>query len=84
MANLGAGRAMLGPAFKAPMRLCASARSIWTSTPQQIPGIAQLSDEFVQTLKRAHVNSITLFSRHHGMIYHDTKFPALRTRPATY
>lgn len=48
-------------------------------TSEQIPGIGSEfnADEFVQTLKRAHVNSITLFSRcHHGMIYHDTKFPA--------
>jgi hypothetical protein len=34
-------------------------------------------EEFVSTLKKAHVNSVTCFSRcHHGYIYHDTKFPA--------
>jgi hypothetical protein len=34
-------------------------------------------DEFIRVLKDARVNSITCFSRcHHGMIYHDTKFPA--------
>jgi hypothetical protein len=33
-------------------------------------------DVFVDTLKKASVNSITCFSRcHHGWIYHDTKFP---------
>ena len=33
--------------------------------------------EFVQTLQEARVNSITCFSRcHHGLIYHDTQFPA--------
>lgn len=36
--------------------------------------------EFVETLKRAHVNSITCFARcHHGWIYYDTKaFPERR------
>jgi hypothetical protein len=34
-------------------------------------------DEFVRVLKQSHVDSVTCFSRcHHGMIYHDTKFPA--------
>jgi len=34
-------------------------------------------DEFVETLREARVGSITCFSRcHHGMIYHETKFPA--------
>ena len=32
---------------------------------------------FADTLQNAHVNSITCFSKcHHGMIYHDTRFPA--------
>lgn len=34
------------------------------------------ADAFARTLKEAHVDSVTLFSRcHHGWIYHDTKFP---------
>lgn len=34
------------------------------------------AQEFVETLKNAHVNSINLFARcHHGYIYYDTKFP---------
>ena len=48
-------------------------------TSEQIPGIGSEfdTDEWIDTLKRAHVNSITVFSRcHHGMIYHDTRFPA--------
>lgn len=48
-------------------------------TSEQIPGIGAEfdADEFVGTLQRARVGSATLFSRcHHGMIYHDTKFPA--------
>ncbi len=48
-------------------------------TSEQIPGIGSEfnADEFGETLERAHVNSVTLFSRcHHGMIYHDTRFPA--------
>ncbi len=48
-------------------------------TSEQIPGIGSEfdADEFVDTLKRAQVNSVTVFSRcHHGMIYHDTRFPA--------
>src|ERR1051326_8345058 len=50
-------------------------------TSEKIPGIGSEfnAPEFVDTLKRAHVNSITLFSRcHHGMIYHDTRFTELR------
>jgi hypothetical protein len=37
-------------------------------------------DEFADTLKRAHVNSINLFARcHHGYVYYDTKaFPERR------
>ena len=35
------------------------------------------AQEFVDTLVKANVNSITCFARcHHGMIYYDTKFPA--------
>ncbi|MBI2300490.1 MAG: beta-galactosidase trimerization domain-containing protein [Armatimonadetes bacterium] len=48
-------------------------------TSEHVPGIGSefVAGEFVDTLKRAHVNSVTLFSRcHHGMIYHDTRFPA--------
>ena len=48
-------------------------------TSEQIPGIGSEfdPDEFAATLKAAHVNSVTVFSKcHHGMIYHDTKFPA--------
>lgn len=47
-------------------------------TSEKIPGIGSEfhPDEFVETLKRAHVNSVTLFSRcHHGWIYHETRFP---------
>lgn len=47
-------------------------------TSEKIPGIGSEfnADEFVETLKRAHVNSVTLFSRcHHGWIYHETRFP---------
>ncbi len=48
-------------------------------TSEKIPGIGSEfnPEEFAETLKRAHVNSVTLFSRcHHGMIYHETRFPA--------
>ncbi len=47
-------------------------------TSERIPGVGSEfhADEFVDTLKRAHVNSVTLFSRcHHGWIYHETRFP---------
>lgn len=51
-------------------------------TSELIPGIGSAfdADEFADTLKAAHVDSITCFSRcHHGMIYHDTaKFPERR------
>uniref|UniRef100_A0A7C4PNZ6 Beta-galactosidase n=1 Tax=Anaerolinea thermolimosa TaxID=229919 RepID=A0A7C4PNZ6_9CHLR len=46
-------------------------------TSEHIPGVGSEfnADEFVDTLKRAHVNSVTLFSRcHHGWIYHETRF----------
>jgi len=48
-------------------------------TSEKIPGVGAEfnADAFVETLKRAHVDSVTLFSRcHHGMIYHETRFPA--------
>ncbi len=39
-------------------------------------------DEFVQTLEKARVNSITCFARcHHGMIYYDTKANPERRHP---
>lgn len=47
-------------------------------TSEHIPDVGQEFDpeRFVATLKQAHVNSVTCFSRcHHGYIYHDTKFP---------
>jgi Hypothetical glycosyl hydrolase 6/Beta-galactosidase trimerisation domain len=50
-------------------------------TSEQIPGVGSRFDgeRFAETLKRAHVNSITCFSRcHHGMIYHDTRFADAR------
>lgn len=48
-------------------------------TSERIPGIGRRWDAeaFVRTLAEARVNSITCFSKcHHGMIYHDTRFPA--------
>lgn len=50
-------------------------------TSEQIPGIGSRfnGEQFAETLKKAHVNSITCFSRcHHGMIYHDTRFTEAR------
>ena len=50
-------------------------------TSEKIAGIGADfdADRFADTLKRAHVNSVTLFSRcHHGWIYHDTKFTEAR------
>jgi hypothetical protein len=51
-------------------------------TSERIPGIGSEfdADEFADTLKAAHVNSVTSFSRcHHGMLYHDTAlFPERR------
>lgn len=48
-------------------------------TSEQITGVAGefQAEEFVKTLKKAHVNSINLFARcHHGMLYYDSlKFP---------
>lgn len=48
-------------------------------TSEHIPNIGAHFDaeKFAADLEAAHVNSITCFSRcHHGLIYHDTKFPA--------
>lgn len=48
-------------------------------TSEKIPGIGSKfnAEEFVSVLKDAAVDSLTVFSRcHHGMIYHETKFPA--------
>jgi hypothetical protein len=45
-------------------------------TSPDIPGIGELFDkrEWQETLKRGHVNSITVFSKcHHGLSYHPTK-----------
>jgi hypothetical protein len=51
-------------------------------TSGQIPGVAADfdADKFAYTLKKASVNSVTLFGRcHHGYIYHQTdKFPERR------
>ena len=47
-------------------------------TSEFVPGIGSNFNgtDFARTLKDAHVDSVTLFSRcHHGWIYHDTKFP---------
>ncbi|MCX7599820.1 MAG: hypothetical protein N2512_13265, partial [Armatimonadetes bacterium] len=48
-------------------------------TSEKIPGIGSEfdADEFVETLKRARVNSINLFGKcHHGMLYYYSRFPA--------
>jgi hypothetical protein len=48
-------------------------------TSEKIVGVGRKFDpeRFACTLEEARVNSITCFSRcHHGMIYHDTRFPA--------
>lgn len=48
-------------------------------TSEQITGIGAQFDpqEFARVLVEARVDSITCFSRcHHGMIYHETRFPA--------
>lgn len=50
-------------------------------TSELIGGIGSDFDaeRFAATLKAAHVNSVTCFSRcHHGWIYHDTKFAEAR------
>ncbi len=48
-------------------------------TSEAISGVGEDFDpeEFARTLSEACVDSVTCFSRcHHGMIYHDTRFPA--------
>ena len=53
-------------------------------TSQHITGIGTAfdPDEFADTLKRAHVNSITCFARcHHGYIYYDTRVNPERRHP---
>lgn len=48
-------------------------------TSEKIVAVGEEFDAaaFADTLRKARVNSVTCFSRcHHGMIYHDTKFPA--------
>jgi hypothetical protein len=53
-------------------------------TSEQVQGIGAQFDpeEFVSTLKRARVNSITCFARcHHGWIYYDTKLNPERRHP---
>jgi len=51
-------------------------------TSEHIPGVGSEfdADEFAETLKAAHVNSVTCFARcHHGWIYYDTEqFPERR------
>ena len=50
-------------------------------TSEKIEDICERFDEeeFADTLEKAHVNSVTCFSRcHHGMLYYDSKkFPEL-------
>ena len=53
-------------------------------TSQHITGIGAAfdPDEFADTLKRAHVNSVTCFARcHHGYIYYDTRVNPERRHP---
>lgn len=53
-------------------------------TSEHIPGVGDDFDpeEFVQTLKKAHVDSITCFARcHHGWIYYDTQAHRERRHP---
>lgn len=53
-------------------------------TSEQIPGIGSEfdADEFADTLKAAHVNSVTCFARcHHGWIYYETERFAERRHP---
>ncbi len=48
-------------------------------TSEHIENVGELfdADEFVDTLKRAHVNSVNLFAKcHHGWSYYDTKIGA--------
>src|SRR4051812_6021599 len=44
-----------------------------------IPDVGRDFDarEFAQTMKRAHINSVTVFAKcHHGHLYYNTKHPA--------
>jgi len=53
-------------------------------TSEKIAGVGEAFDpeEFVSTLEKAHVNSITCFARcHHGWIYFDTKKHPERRHP---
>lgn len=53
-------------------------------TSEQIENIGDAFDpeEFADTLKKAHVNSVTLFARcHHGMIYYDSGKNPERVHP---
>lgn len=53
-------------------------------TSPDIPGVAADfdADEFADTLKRAHVDSVTTFARcHHGWIYYDSKANPERIHP---
>lgn len=53
-------------------------------TNETIENIGEAFDaaEFVEILKKAHINSITLFARcHHGMIYYDSKKNPERIHP---
>lgn len=53
-------------------------------TSEQIAGVADEFDArgFAETLRAAHVNSVTLFARcHHGMIYYDSKRDPERVHP---
>ena len=48
-------------------------------TSPHIPGIGAAFDahEFAQTMKQAHVNSVTVFAKcHHGQLYYATEHPA--------
>lgn len=50
-------------------------------TSEKIAGVGADfdADRFADTLRQAHVNSVTLFSRcHHGWIYHETRFAGAR------
>ena len=53
-------------------------------TAGSIPGIGEEFDaeEFARTLKEAHVDSVTCFSRcHHGWLYYDSKHFPERVHP---
>jgi hypothetical protein len=51
---------------------------------ESLPGLGSAFDaaEFIETLEKAHVNSITCFARcHHGMLYYDSKDHPERVHP---